>query len=82
MVLEHAAAAAVVGLWLACGERAVWALVRLATATFRRFARPPSCRPVHGPPRVVPVDPVLLPPTSPALAATVRLRGPPTGLPA
>lgn len=67
--LAHAAAAAVVGLWLARGEHALWALVRLAG--------PVALPIVSGPPRVVRVDHTGLPPTSLALARSLRRRGPP-----
>jgi len=78
MMAAHLAAAAVVGLWLALGERALWALVALAsaglTALVVRFGRsvllPPSLGPVPAP--VAPPPPALV-----HLARTVVRRGPP-----
>lgn len=75
--LAHAAAAAVVGLWLARGEHALWALVRLAGRSLARLAGPAALPVVSGPPRVVRVDHTGLPPTSLALARSLRRRGPP-----
>ncbi len=78
MALAHAAAAAVVGLWLARGEHALWVLVWLAGRSLARLAGPvPLIVGVAGPPRVVRADHTLLPPTSRALARTLRRRGPP-----
>jgi hypothetical protein len=77
MALAHAAAAAVVGLWLARGEHAVWLLVALAGQALAPLVRWPGAVAVTLPPRVVPVDHALLPPVSHAFAACLRRRGPP-----
>ena len=62
MALAHAvAAAAVVGLWLARGEHALWLLVDLAGHAFAPLLRWPALPVPARPPRVVPVDGVLLP---------------------
>lgn len=74
MMLAHLAAAAVVGLWLAAGERAVWDLLTLALATILRLPGPPL------PPRVRPGVPALAharrPLPTPLLPSAPR-RGPP-----
>lgn len=64
MTLLHVAAAAAVGLWLAMGERAVWALADLAV---RRVL--PALRPV-----LLPLSPVRPRPAPPRLRAAPRLR--------
>ena len=45
MFLSHTAAGVLVGLWLAMGERAVWALLALAVALAVRTVLAPRCRP-------------------------------------
>ncbi len=76
MALAHAAAAAVVGLWLASGERTAWALVRRAT----RLLVPQAHRPAlphlvrHRP--AVDVSPR---PTLRVLVCSQPRRGPPYG---
>ena len=81
MMAAHLVAAAVVGLWLAAGEQALWALVALAS----RVALGPlavalaACRAVVVPPTppcTVALEP--RPPRTPALLARVVVRrGPP-----
>ncbi|WP_248581232.1 hypothetical protein [Nocardioides sp. InS609-2] len=81
MMAAHLAAAALVGLWLAAGERALWSLVALAS----RAALGPlavafaACRVVVAPPSpVVPIATEPRPPQAPALLARVVVRrGPP-----
>jgi hypothetical protein len=77
MAVAHAAAAAVVGLWLARGEHALWLLVALAGQAVVDWIRPPRTLAVTIPPRVVPVDHALLPPVAHAFSACLRRRGPP-----
>ena len=77
MALAHAAAAAVVGLWLARGEHALWLLVALAGQAVAPLVRWPAAVVMTVPPRVVPVDGRLLPPVSHALVSSLRRRGPP-----
>lgn len=77
MALAHGAAAAVVGWWLARGEHAFWTRVRLAGRRLARAVRRLPAPLVAGPPRVVPLEPVLLPPTWHASAPSLRRRGPP-----
>jgi len=72
MALAHLAAAAAVGLWLASGERALWAVLRLLVAplvTLGCTAPPALSRLAATAPLVAPV---LLRPADPA-----RPRGPP-----
>jgi hypothetical protein len=76
MAGAHAVAAAVVGLWLAHGERTVWRLVALAGRAFVPVIRTPVL-PVAGPPRVVPVAPVLLPRAVRVASSSIARRGPP-----
>ena len=76
MAGAHAVAAAVVGLWLAHGERTVWRLVALAGRAFGPVVRTPVL-PVAGPPRVVPVAPVLLPGAVRVASSSIARRGPP-----
>jgi hypothetical protein len=75
MALGHAAAAALVGLWLGVGERALWALLRrvggFLAVVPRRATAPISRSPVV---RVATDRPEL---TLAALACVVRRRGPP-----
>ena len=81
MMLAHLAAAALVGLWLAAGERALWSLVALAS----RAAVGPlavalaAARVVVAPPAAaVPVATEARPPQVPVLLARVVVRrGPP-----
>lgn len=77
MALAHAAAAAVVGLWLARGEHALWLLVALAGHALAPLLRWPGAVPVTVPARVVPVDDALLPPVGHGLSTCLRRRGPP-----
>ncbi len=77
MALAHAAAAAVVGLWLARGEHAVWTLVRLAGRSLALPGGPAALPVVAGPSRAVPTDHTLLPLPSRTLGRTLRRRGPP-----
>ena len=78
MALAHAAAAAVVGLWLASGERAAWALVRRAARLLvRRVYRPAL-------PHLVRPHPCAAADASPGptlrvLACSQPRRGPPYG---
>lgn len=76
MAGAHAVAAAVVGLWLAHGERTVWRLVALAGRVLVPVVRTPLL-PVAGPPRVVPVAPVLLPRAVRVASSSIARRGPP-----
>ncbi len=81
MMAAHLAAAALVGLWLAAGERALWALVALASraalgplavafAAGRAVVAPPAA--------VLPITTEPRPPQVPALLARVVVRrGPP-----
>ncbi|WP_157551008.1 hypothetical protein [Nocardioides jensenii] len=84
MMLLHLAAAAVVGLWLAVGEHALWTLLALAVAVVV-----PSLRALLaglGLPAPPPALPAAFARTSPphltALARSVERRGPPALLPA
>ncbi len=78
MALAHAAAAAVVGLWLASGERAAWALVRQAARLLVRKVHRPALPHLARPrPRVI-VD-VSSGPTLRVLACSQPRRGPPYG---
>jgi hypothetical protein len=74
MALAHAAAAAVVGLWLAVGERALWELLSRAVHLLLPRVR---VVPVHDAPRVVPGDETVLRSHTDLLRRTVRRRGPP-----
>ena len=76
MALAHAAAAAVVGLWLARGEHALWLLVALAGHALVPMPRL-SAAVVTAWPRVAPVDHAQLPPDARAFTTCVRRRGPP-----
>ena len=76
MALAHAAAAAVVGLWLARGEHALWLLVALAGHALVPMPRL-SAAVVTAWPRVAPFDHAQLPPDAHAFATCVRRRGPP-----
>ena len=76
MALAHAAAATVVGLWLAHGERTVWRLLALAGRALAPAVRLPA-RPVLRPPRVVPLGPDRLPRLTPVPTSSVARRGPP-----
>lgn len=83
MALAHLAAAVVVGLWLASGERALWAILTVLRETTRAvvtagtaalaFLQIPTLAPV--PARLAADD--LGPPALPRLARTVVRRGPP-----
>jgi len=77
MALAHAAAAGLVGLWLAAGERALWSLARHAGRVLRR--RPPSLPRITGRPRVVPAGPAGTDPRTVFLVLDQPRRGPPTG---
>ena len=80
MMAAHLAAAAVVGVWLALGERSLWALVALATAVLVRpllIARAGlrlAVRPTR--PAAVPTA-APAPPSLVLLARSVSRRGPP-----
>lgn len=76
MAVAHAAAAAVVGLWLAHGERTLWRLLSMAGRRLVAVVDVPAL-PVVRPPRVVPVDPALLPPSVRVPSSSVVRRGPP-----
>ncbi len=78
MALAHAAAAAVVGVWLASGERAVWALVRRAARLLVPQAHRPTLPHLTRPRPAVAVD-VSLGPTLWVLACSQPRRGPPYG---
>ena len=78
MALAHAAAAAVVGLWLASGERAAWALVRRATGLLVRQVHRPALPHVARPHPAVAVD-VCSGPILRVLACSQPRRGPPYG---
>lgn len=78
MALAHAAAAAVVGLWLASGERAAWALVRRATGLLVRQVHRPTLPHVARPHPAVAVD-VCSGPILRVLACSQPRRGPPYG---
>ena len=75
MAVAHAIAAAVVGLWLAGGERALWALVRRAGRALRRPILVPS--PGPGPRRVLVTADVAAPAVR-LLASGPGRRGPPS----
>jgi hypothetical protein len=75
MAGAHAVAAAVVGLWLAHGERTVWRLVALAGRVLAEVNVP--LLPVAGRPRVVPVPPALLPRVVRVAPSSIARRGPP-----
>ncbi|WP_426246698.1 hypothetical protein [Nocardioides sp. LHG3406-4] len=81
MMLAHLAAAALVGLWLAAGERALWSLVALASraALGPLAAAVAACRVVVVPPTsVVPITAEPRPPRAPELLSRVVVRrGPP-----
>ncbi len=81
MMAAHLAAAALVGLWLAAGERALWSLVAFASraALGPLAAAFAACRVVLAPPAaVVPIATEPRPPRAPALLARVVVRrGPP-----
>ncbi len=77
MALAHGAAAAVVGLWLARGEHAVWLLVALAGQVVAPLVGWPAALVIGAPPRVVPVTRTRLPPVNHAFASGLRRRGPP-----
>jgi hypothetical protein len=79
MALAHAAAAAVVGLWLAHGERTVWRLLDLTGRALARGVRVPAL-PVVRPPRVVPVGPERLPRRPGVPTSSLARRGPPQAL--
>jgi hypothetical protein len=76
MAGAHAAAAAVVGLWLAHGERTVWRLVALTGRALTPVVTVPHL-PVARPPRVVPVAPALLPRDVRVASSSIVRRGPP-----
>jgi hypothetical protein len=77
MAVAHAAAAAVVGLWLARGERALWSLLRhVGHALLPRVRRVTGPTPV-GRARVVPAPAVRRPAGLLALTTELRRRGPP-----
>ena len=76
MAGAHAMAAAVVGLWLAHGERTVWRLVALAGRVLAEVVTVPLL-PVARPPRVVPVAPALLPRVVRVASSSIVRRGPP-----
>ena len=76
MAGAHAVAAAVVGLWLAHGERAVWRLVGLAGRVLADVVTVPLL-PVARPPRVVPVAPGRLPRVVRVASSSIVRRGPP-----
>ena len=76
MAGAHAVAAAVVGLWLAHGERTLWRLVALAGRGVAAVVTVPLV-PVARPPRVVPVAPGLLPRVVRVAASPIVRRGPP-----
>ncbi|RYE78078.1 MAG: hypothetical protein EOO74_05870 [Myxococcales bacterium] len=74
MMLAHLAAAAVVGLWLAAGERAVWDLIAVALGVLLRLPAailPPRRRPV------VPAAAVVRRPLAAPLLVGAPRRGPP-----
>jgi hypothetical protein len=81
MMLVHVVAAALVGLWLAVGERALWALVALAGALVLRpllLLGAPARAALAVVPRLGPAHPEPLPPLSHRfLARSVVRRGPP-----
>lgn len=79
MALAHAAAAAVVGLWLAHGERTVWRLLALTGRALARGVRVPAL-PVVRPPRVVPAGPDRLPRRPGVPTSSLARRGPPLAL--
>lgn len=74
MALAHAAAAAVVGLWLAVGERALWELIWRAVLLLLPRV---DVVPVGDLPHVAPGDETLLRGRTDLLRRTVRRRGPP-----
>ena len=78
MLAAHAAAAAIAGLWLWRGERALWTLVALAGTVLDRWWRPMMISP---PPSASLADAHdstgLLSPWGPRLAREVPRRGPP-----
>jgi len=74
MALAHAAAAAVVGLWLAVGERALWDLLRHAV---RLLLPRVGVVPVADVTRVGPGNETALRARTDLLQRTVRRRGPP-----
>jgi len=75
MAVAHALAAVVVGLWLASGERALWALVRRAGRALRRPLL--LAAPVRTP-TPVPVEAHVDSPAVRLLASGQRRRGPPS----
>ena len=76
MAVGHALAAAVVGLWLAHGERTVWRLVAIAGRVLAAAVRVPLL-PVVRPSRVVPGAPALLPGRVRVASSSIARRGPP-----
>lgn len=74
MMLAHIAAAAVVGLWLAAGERALWDLIAVALGVLLRL--PAALLPPRRPPAVPADTHVRRPLAAPLLTGTPR-RGPP-----
>jgi hypothetical protein len=74
MAVAHAAAAALVGLWLAVGERALWALVAHAARVLLPRGGTPPVPQLPGAP---PGDQTLLPGSIRLLGHTVLRRGPP-----
>jgi hypothetical protein len=94
MALGHLAAAVVVGLWLAMGERALWAVLTLTGDLLARTLDPSmrwlaAAGAIHlvgtamrdALRRVVPAYLVLLPAWERVLSRTLVLRGPPVSLP-
>ena len=77
MAVAHAAAAGLVGLWLAAGERALWSLARHAGRVLRR--RPPTLPRIAGRPSVVPVGRAGDRPRPAFPVFDQPRRGPPTG---
>jgi len=76
MAVAHAAAAAVVGLWLAHGERTVWRVLALAAGALARVVHVPVL-PVVRPLRVVPAGPAQLPRLPRVPTSSIARRGPP-----
>lgn len=82
MMVVHMLAAAAVGLWLAVGERALWALLALAVAVVVPVLRAVLVGPAVAAPKPSATHAVAFPRHLVALSRSLARRGPPALLPA